>query len=391
VGTFFSHLECSVPCGGGPFDPRQRHQLCACGAPLFARYDLTSAKRWSPSTLAAREATLWRYREILPLLESDSGLDQPVSLGEGWTPLLRARALGRAVGIERAYVKDDSRNPAASVKARGIATAATRALHLGARVLTIAATGSGGPALAAYAARAGLDARVFMPKDARRTYVKESEFAGAAVTLTSGSLREAAAHAADRAESAGWYDMTAFREPYRVEGEKTLGYEIAEQLGWQLPDWIACPLGEGTTVVALWKAFAEMAALGWIDPVHRPHLLCIQAAGCAPLVRAFGSGAERALPWDAPQTVADDVRVPETIGDVLALRAIRESSGVAMAVGDAEMLAVLKECAQAEGLSLSPETGGVVHALRVLASEGRIKSRDTVVVLNTGTALRYLD
>lgn len=389
--TFFSHLECSVPCGAGPFDPRQRHQTCTCGAPLLARYDLTAARRWPKSSLAGRDTSLWRYQEILPLFESDNGVDPPVSLGEGWTPLLRTRRLGKALGLDRLYVKDESANPTGTVRARGMATAATRALHLGARVLTMATAGSGAPAMAAYASRGGLDARVFMPRDARRPFVKECELAGAVVTLVDGPATSAVAHASDRVATSGWYHVTAFHEPYRLEGEKTLGYELAEQCGWQLPDWIGCPVGEGTAVVGLWKAFAEMAALGWIDPVRRPRLVCVQAAGCAPLVRAFGAGAEKAVAWDRPQTIADDLRIPDTSGDALALRAIRESGGVATAVGDAEMIAGVKECGQTEGLSASPGTGAVVHALRVLASEGQIKPQEIVVVLNTGSATRYLD
>lgn len=389
--TFFSHLECSVPCGAGPFDPRQRHQVCNCGAPLLARYDLTAATRWPKTALAGRDASLWRYQEILPLLESERGVDAPVTLGEGWTPLVRARRLGKALGLDRLYVKDESLNPTGSVKARGMATAATRAFHLGVQGLTMATAGSGAPAMAAYAARAGLEASVFIPKDSRRAFAKQCELSGATVTLVDGQAHDAATQASDLASASGSYHVSGFREPYRLEGEKTLGYEIAEQLGWQLPDWIGCAVGEGTAVVALWKAFAEMSALGWIDPVRRPHLVCVQAAGCAPLVRAFGAGAEKAVTWNRPQTVADDLRISETLGDTLTLRAVRESAGVLTAAGDAEMIAGMRECGRIEGLSAAPETGGVVHAVRVLTSEGRIKPQDTVVIVNSGTALRYLD
>ncbi len=389
---FFSHLECSTPCGAGPYDPRQHHRACAsCGAPLLARYDLTAAKRWPKSSLAGREASMWRYREILPLLEGERGVDTPVSLGEGWTPLLRARRLGKALGLERVYVKDESANPTNSVKARGISAAVTRALHLGCRVITAPAAGNVAPAAAAYASRGGLDARLFLPRGSRLPFVRESELAGAVVTVVDGSLRDAATLAHDRSATNGWYDVASWQEPYRLEGEKTMGYELAEQLGWQLPDWIVYPVGDGTGLVGIWKAFAEMAALGWIDPIRRPHLVCVQAAGCAPIVRAFGSGADKAAAWQNAHTIADDLRVPETIGDALVLRALRESGGAAVSVGDVEMIAAMKEFGQYEGISAAPDSGAALHAARVLTSDGRIKPHDTVVIVNTASATKYLD
>jgi threonine synthase len=380
VPTFFSHLECSVPCGAGPYDPRQAHAVCTlCGAPLVARYDLTGAKRWPKSSLAGREASQWRYREILPLLESDKGVDQPVTLGEGWTPLLRARRLGKALGLDRVYVKDESQNPGESCKARGVSAAMTRVLHVGARTVTAKSHGHGGVAIAAYASRAGLEAVLSLPKDTRRPFVRACELSGARV-------------APDGAEPpAGAIDLSAYREPYRLEGTKTLGYEIVEQLGWNVPDWIICPAGSGLTITAIWKALSEIAALGWVDAVRRPRLACAQAAGCAPLVRAFGAGEEKATTWDAPQTIADGLRVPSTIGDVLALRALRESGGAAVAAGDAEMIAAMKDFGRYEGLSASPEAGATLHALRVLIGEGRVKASDTVVLVNTSGAAYDLD
>lgn len=378
--TFFSHLECSVPCGAGPYDPRQAHAVCTiCGAPLVARYDLTGAKRWPKSSLAGREASQWRYREILPLLESDKGLDQPVTLGEGWTPLLRARRLGKALGLDRIYVKDESQNPGGSCKARGVSAAVTRALHVGARGVSATSHGHGGVAIAAYASRAGLDATLSLPKETRRSFVRACELAGATVTQDG------------TAPPAGTIDLSAYREPYRLEGTKTLGYEIVEQLGWTLPDWIICPAGSGLTITAMWKALSEIAALGWIDAVRRPRLACAQAAGCAPLVRAFGAGEDKASAWDEAQTIADGLRVPSTIGDVLALRALRESGGAAVAAGDAEMIAGMKDLGRYEGLSASPEGGATLHALRVLIGEGRVKTNDTVVLVNTSGAVYDLD
>lgn len=391
MATFFSHLECSVPCGSAPYDPGHTHHLCSCGAPLLARYDLTAAKRWSKNSLVGRDASMWRYHELLPLLESDKGVDAPVSLGEGWTPLVRARRLGKAIGLNRVFIKDESANPTHSFKARGMSAAVTRALHLGARVLSVPTAGNSGGALAAYAAHGGMEAKVFMPKDAKASFVRECRLYGADVTLVDGLLPEAAKASVERGQAHGWYDLASFTEPYRLEGKKTMGYELAEQLGWQLPDWIVYPTGAGMGLIAMWKAFSEMAALGWIDPVRRPHLVCVQAAGCAPLVRAFGAGADRATAWEDAHTIADGLRTPATLGDFLLLRALRESGGAAMAVGDAEMIAEMKDIGRTEGVSMSPEGGAALHALRVLAGEGRIKQHDTVVVFNTAGALKYLD
>lgn len=388
---FFSHLECSVPCGEGPYDPRHTRHLCVCGAPLLARYDLTSAKRWPKSALAGRESSMWRYRELLPLLVSSKGVDPPVTLGEGWTPLVRARRLGLALGLSRVYVKDESLNPSGSVKARGMSAAVTRALHVGARTVSMATAGSGGNALAAYASRSALEARIFMPHDAKKPFVRESQLFGAAVTLVDGLVTDANTQASAAAAEHEWHDVTAFHEPYRVEGEKTVGFELAEQLSWQLPDWILCPTGGGSTLIGIWKAFAEMAALGWIDPVRRPHMVAVQAAGCAPLVRAFGAGQDKATAWEHGQTIADGLRVPQTIGDFLVLRALRESHGSAVSVGDAEMIAGMKELGRLEGISAAPEGGAALHALRNLVSEGRVKPHDTVVILNTGGAVKYLE
>jgi threonine synthase len=334
---------------------------------------------------------MWRYREILPLLEGDKGLDQPVTLGEGWTPLLRARRLGRALGLERLYVKDESTNPTNSVKARGLSAAATRAVHLGTRVLTLGSGTTSVPVAAAYAARAALDAKIFVPRDTRPALVREAELAGADITRVDGSLVDAARAAVEHAKTQSASDVTALRNPYLTEGEKTIGYELAEQLGWQVPDWIICPVGHGTTVIGLWKAFAEMAALGWIDPVRRPHMAGAQAAGCAPIVRAFASSVDKASPWEDPHTMADALRDTESLGDFLVLRAFRESGGAALGVGDAEMIAGMKDFASFEGISAAPESGAALHALRVLANEGRVKPHETVVVINANGALRSLD
>jgi threonine synthase len=389
--SFFTHLDCSVPCGAGPYDAHQPQHLCTCGAPLLARYDLAAARAWPRESLAGREASMWRYRELMPLFETAAGLETPVSLGEGWTPLLPAPRLGQALGLKRLFIKDESLNPTNSFKARGLSAAVTRARHLGATVLSIPTAGNAGNALAAYAARAGLVAKVFMPRDVKTPFVRECQLYGADVTLVDGLITDAGRLAAERGAPAGWYDVSTLKEPYRIEGKKTMGYEVAEQLGWRLPDWIFYPTGGGTGMVGMWKAFAEMSALGWIDAHRRPRMVTVQAETCAPIVRAFHAGAAHAEPWEHARTIADGLRVPRAIGDFLVLRAVRESGGTAVAVSDADMVAAMRDAGRLEGVSAAPEGGAAVHAAGQLAREGLIKPDDTVVVFNTGGALKYLD
>jgi threonine synthase len=380
-----------VPCGAPPLNPREIHHLCQCGAPLLARYDLIAAKRWSRDSLASREASMWRYREVMPLFDGPNGPEEAISLGEGWTPLIEAKRLGQSLGLTRLYVKDESLNPTNSFKARGLSAAVTRAYHLGAKTLSVPTAGNAGNAMAAYAARAGLEAKVFMPKDVKIPFIRECELYGAAVTLVDGLITDAGKRAAELGSKLGWYDVSTLKEPYRIEGKKTMGYEVAEQLDWKLPDWIIYPTGGGTGMVGMWKAFAEMAALGWIDPVTRPHMVTVQAAGCAPIIRAYDAGAEKSEMWQNAATVADGLRVPKAIGDFLVLRAVRESQGAAVAVGDAEMVTGMKDLGRLEGISAAPEGGAALHALRVLIDQRRIRPDDVVVVFNTGGALKYLD
>jgi threonine synthase len=389
VTSFFTHLECSVPCGAGPYDPRQVQHLCtSCGMPLLARYDLAAAaKTWRRESLAGRESTMWRYRELMPLFEGQS----VVSLGEGWTPLAHAPRLGREIGLDRLYIKDESPNPTNSFKARGLSAAVTKASHLGAKVLSIPTAGNAGNAMAAYAAKAGIDAKVFMPKDVKTPFIHECELYGADVTLVDGLITDAGRIAAEKGKPLGWYDVSTLKEPYRIEGKKTMGYEIAEQLNWTLPDWILYPTGGGTGMVGMWKAFDEMSALGWIDPKKRPQMVTVQAAGCAPIIRAFEQGTEKSVMWEKAATIADGLRVPKAIGDFLVLRAVRESGGAAVAVSDADMVTGMRDVGRLEGISAAPEGGAAIHALRVLKASGRIKPHDTVVVFNTGGALKYLD
>lgn len=387
--SHFTHLECSVPCGAGPFGARERHHLCpACGMPLLARYDLDAVSRaWPRESLADRVPSMWRYREVLPLLDGES----PVTLGEGFTPLVHATRLGAALGMPRLYVKDESLNPTNSFKARGQSAAVTRAKALGATVLSVPSAGNAANAMAAYAAAAGLEAQVFMPRDVKVPFIRECELYGAQVTLVDGLITDAGRIAAERGKPLGWYDVSTLKEPYRIEGKKTMGYEIAEQMDWTLPDWILYPTGGGTGMVGMWKAFEEMERLGWLPTGRRPRMVSVQAAGCAPIVRAFAEGSERAPMWEGAHTVADGLRVPKAIGDFLVLRAVRESGGTAVAVGDVEMVRGMLDLGTLEGISAAPEGGAVVHALRDLLAAGVVRREESVVLFNTGGALKYLD
>jgi threonine synthase len=385
---YFTHLECASRCGAGPFNPRERHFLCpSCGLPLLARYDLASARRWARESLIGREPSMWRYRELMPLLPGD----EAVTLGEGLTPLLHARRLGASLGLDRLFIKDESLNPTNSFKARGQSAAITRAKALGAATIALPTAGNAGNAAAAYAAAAGLECQVFIPRDAKRPFVDECRLYGATVTLVDGLITDAGRLAAERGKPLGWYDVSTLKEPYRVEGKKTMGFELAEQLGWQLPDWIVYPTGGGTGLVGMWKAFAELEAIGWIAPGHRPKMVSVQADGCAPIVRAFDQGAEKAAPWEQAKTVADGLRVPRAIGDFLILRAIRESGGAALAVSDRDMVQDMLAIGSHEGVSAAPEGGAALAAIRRLAAAGRVARNDTVILFNTGGALKYLD
>ena len=398
--SFFARLECSVPCGAGPFDARERHHLCTCGMPLLARYDLDAAKKsWTRDSLRGRVPSfsnsgtsnfwpgMWRYRELMPLFDNE----QPISLGEGWTPMIHARRLGTELGLPHVFIKDESPNPTNSFKARGLSAAVTRAHYLGAKVLAIPTAGNAGNAMAAYAAKAGITAKVFMPRDVKKPFIRECELYGADVTLVDGLITDAGKMAAELGAKNGWYDVSTLKEPYRIEGKKTMGYEIAEQMDWTLPDWIIYPTGGGTGMVGMWKAFEEMEAIGWKEPGRRPKMIAVQAEGCAPIVRAYEEGKERSEMFPNARTVADGLRVPKAIGDFLVLRAVRESGGTALAVSDADMVRDMRELGSKEGISAAPEGGAALTALKVLLTRGAVKPTDTVVVFNTGGALKYLD
>lgn len=393
---YLSHLACGACGARHPADVLQN--LCRrCGRPLLAEYawpipDGTAPGPTVPSptvpgrgALAGRAATLWRYREMLPL---PAGAE-PVTLGEGWTPLLPAPRLGAALGLRRLYVKDESLNPTGSFKARGMAVAVSMAAHLGATALAAPSAGNAGGALAAYAARAGLPAHVVMPRDTPRANVVECEAAGAQVTLVDGLITDCGRLVAAGAAEHGWFDVSTLKEPYRVEGKKTMGYELAEQLGWRLPDVVVYPTGGGTGLVGMWRAFDEMQRLGWVG-ARRPRMVSVQAAGCAPIVRAFAAGAATAGEVTGAHTVAAGLRVPRAIGDFLILDILRRSGGAAVAVPDAELLAAVGEVARLTGVFPAPEGAACVPALRRLVAAGQVSPDELVVMFNTGSGLKYL-
>ena len=381
-----THLECAL-CGL-KHEARRLLNLCReCGKPLLVRYDLDRAKQsLTKQSLAGRRPDLWRYREVLPV-ERD---DNIVSLGEGWTPLLPARRLGQQIGIRELYIKDESQNPTQSFKARGMATAVSMALELGATKLAVPSAGNAAGALAAYAARAGLECFIFMPRDTPRANVVECEQTGAHVTLMDGLITDCGAEIGRRKEAEGWFDVSTLKEPYRVEGKKTLGYELAEQFDWELPDVIIYPTGGGTGLIGMWKAFEEMEKMGWIGD-KRPRMVTVQATGCAPIVRAFEEGKRFADEFPNASTTASGLRVPKAIGDFLILDALRESRGTAVAVTDEELIAATREIGAAEGVFCAPEGAACLPALRRLIDLGEVKASERVVLFNTGAGVKYLE
>jgi threonine synthase len=381
-----THLECAA-CHLR-YEARRLLNLCReCGKPLLVRYDLEHAgQTLTKESLVARRADLWRYREVLPV-ENEENL---VSLGEGWTPLLRAERLGKQVGLKELYIKDESQNPTGSFKARGMSAAVSMAKELGAQKLAVPSAGNAAGALAAYAARAGLECFIFMPNDTPRANVVECEQTGANVTLMAGLITDCGAEVAKRKDAEGWFDVSTLKEPYRVEGKKTLGYELAEQLDWRLPDVIIYPTGGGTGLIGMWKAFDEMEQMGWIDS-RRPRMVTVQASGCAPIVRAFEAGTRFAEEFADAETVASGLRVPKAIGDFLILDALRESGGTAVAVTDEDLIAATSEIGATEGIFCAPEGAACLPALRKLMAAGEVSANERAVLFNTGAGVKYLE
>jgi len=381
-----THLECAA-CHLR-HEARRLLNLCReCGKPLLVRYDLeAAANTLTRESLTGRRPDLWRYREVLPV-DDDANI---VSLGEGWTPLLHAERLGKELGIKDLYIKDESQNPTQSFKARGMSAAVSMAKELGARKLAVPSAGNAAGALAAYAARAGLECFIFMPDDTPRANVVECEQTGAHVTLMAGLITDCGAEVARRKEAEGWFDVSTLKEPYRVEGKKTLGYELAEQFNWELPDVIIYPTGGGTGLIGMWKAFDEMEQMGWIGP-KRPRMVTVQASGCAPIVKAFAEGKRFADEFQNAETVASGLRVPKAIGDFLILDAIRESKGTALAVSDEELIAATREIGAAEGVFCAPEGAACLPALRKLLAAGEVETNERIVLFNTGAGVKYLE
>ena len=381
-----THLECAL-CGL-KHEARTLQNLCReCGKPLLVRYDLARAtESLKKESLLSRRCDLWRYREVLPV-EKEENI---VSLGEGWTPLLPARNLAAKLGLHDLYIKDESQNPTQSFKARGMTAAVSMAKELGAEKLAVPSAGNAAGALAAYAARAGLQSYIFMPRDTPRANVVECEQTGAHVTLMDGLITDCGAEVGRRKEAEGWFDVSTLKEPYRVEGKKTLGYELAEQLNWELPDVIIYPTGGGTGLIGMWKAFDEMERMGWIGS-QRPRMVTVQASGCAPIVRAFEEGKRFADEFPNAATTASGLRVPKAIGDFLILDALRESGGTAIAVTDDELIAATKVIGAAEGLFCAPEGAACLPALERLIDSGAVKKNDRVVLFNTGSGVKYME
>jgi threonine synthase len=381
--TFTKHLECSLT--GDIYPPDKVHGLSRTGKPLLVRYDLDGLSRAvRRESLADRAYDLWRYREFLPVRRREN----IVSLGETVTPLLRAPRLERQLGGGEILIKDEGRLPTGSFKARGLALAVSMAKELGITRMAMATAGNAGAALAAYCTRAGIESYVFCPEDAQGPNVGETVLQGAKLYKVNGLINDCAKIVAEGKEAMGWFDASTLKEPYRIEGKKTMGLELAEQLGWRLPDAIFYPTGGGTGLIGMWKVFDELGRIGWIDG-KRPRMVAVQSTGCAPIVRAFERGEATAEPWQNAQTFASGLRVPAALGDFLILRAIRESKGFAMAIPDEVILEARAEVGKAEGLLLSPEGAATYAAYAQALAEGRVGKADRVVLFNCGNGLKY--
>jgi threonine synthase len=383
--SFLTHLECGA-CGKR-HDAAKLNNLCECGGPLLVRYDLEDARKsWTRDSVASGPDSMWRYSPVLPVRDASC----IVSLGEGMTPLIPTRRLGEAIGSSDLWVKDEGINPTGSFKARGLSCAISKARELGARKFAIPSAGNAASAMAAYAAAAGVEAHIFMPRDVPQSNYIECKAFGANVTLVDGLISDCGKIVAARKDPEGWFDVSTLKEPYRIEGKKTMGYEVAEQFGWTLPDAIFYPAGGGVGMIGMWKAFAEMEALGWIGS-KRPKMICVQAAGCAPIVKAFEEGKSHSDFWEHAATVASGLRVPKALGDFLVLQAVRESGGTAVAVSDAEMLDAGVQLASMAGIFAAPEGAACVAACAKLLASGFLKQSDRVVLYNTGSGLKYLE
>lgn len=385
--SHFSHLKCSS-CHK-KYSPRKIHTFCPdCQSPLLAIYDLTSVhNQVDRDEISRRRKGMWRWHELLPIIETEN----IVFLGEGDTALLKVPNLGRELGLANLFVKDESTNPTGSFKARGLASAVSKAKELGIKKVIIPTAGNAGGAMAAYAARANIQAIIYMPKDTPRANVEESRMAGAEVILIDGLISDAAGMAGEKARAEGWFDLSTFKEPYRAEGKKIMGYELAESLNWTLPDVIIYPTGGGTGLVGMWKAFAELEKLGWLENTKRPRMVAVQAEGCAPVIKAFEGGAEFCDFWINASTLASGLRVPKSFADALILKNLRESNGTAVAVSDESILRAQSQLGRLEGIFAAPEGAATLAALITLLEQKWISPDERVVLFNTGSGLKYLE
>jgi threonine synthase len=382
--TTLTHLAC--PICGRAFDHTVPQTWCHdCSSPLEARYDLARARReLSPSILQQREGTLWRYRELLPVADESA----IVTLGEGWTPVLRAERLGVALGCPRLSIKEEGYNPTGSFKARGIAVAVSMARQFGIRTVAMPSAGNAGGALAAYAARAGMEAHIYIPSDTPVVNREENAYFGARTHLVDGLISDAAALLRKENAGGGFFDMSTMKEPYRLEGKKTMGYEVAEQFAWKTPDVILYPTGGGTGLIGMWKAFRELEELGWIGG-RKPRMIAVQSSGCAPVVAAFDARGERIGKWPDAATIASGLRVPQPFADRMILAALRESGGTAIAVDDALLPGTIAKTARLEGILLSPEGAAAVAAIPQLIGRGSVDPAESILVYNTGSGYKY--
>ncbi|UCD63510.1 MAG: threonine synthase [Candidatus Zixiibacteriota bacterium] len=369
------------------YDLRQVINLCKCGSPLLVAYDLMLAAQMMPrEQLRSRLPTMWKYREVLPV-QDDVNV---VSLDEGGTPLLPSRRIGTVRRFPGLYFKDESVNPTGSFKARGLAMAVSRAKELGVGRVIIPTAGNAGSALAAYAALAGMKCHIVMPKETPTPFLVDCRYHGATIELVDGTIADCGRVVADKCSREDWFSFATLKEPYRIEGKKTMGYELAEQFEFELPDIIIYPTGGGTGLIGMWKAFAEMETMGWLTGA-KPRMISVQCRGCAPIVRAFEQGKASAEPWDNPQTVAAGLRVPAAVGDFLILQAVRESGGAAVAVSEEDMLKATFELASKEGVFAAPEAGAALAAFHNLLEAGYLHGNEKVVVFLTGSGYKYLD
>lgn len=377
-----SHLEC--PKCGEELDMDQLHNTCRCGAPLLVRYDLeTLADDADKEQLESEREDMWRFRQFLPVPEDDI-----VSMGEGMTPLFSTPRLGAHIGVPKLCIKDEGMNPTGTFKARGAACGISMARLLGASTVAMPTAGNAGGAWSAYAARAGLDCVIAMPDDAPELTMKECALFGADTYLVRGLISDAGHIIARASERYGWFNVSTLKEPYRIEGKKTMGLELAQQLGWRVPDAVVYPCGGGVGLIGIWKALEELEAIGWIGP-KRPRMIAVQSEGCAPIVEAFEQGRQDSTFWEGAQTLAGGIRVPKALGDFLVLEAIYDSGGAAVAVSDGEILEALRLTADAEGSFICPEGAAGVAATRNLVSEGFLSADDEVLIVNTGSGLKY--